>query len=301
MPNITDKPFLNHFSSNSNKMKFIECPRDAMQGISTFIPTDKKISYINKLLDVGFDTIDVGSFVSKKAIPQMADTEEVIKGINTTKSNSKLLTIVANERGAEKAAQFDEITYLGFPFSISETFQKKNINSTIKESLLRLEAIQTICVNNNKQLVTYFSMAFGNPYGDEWSVYIVAHWAERLLNEFGVKILSLSDTIGSSEPNVISWLFKKLISEFPDVEFGAHLHTHPENWKEKVTAALEAGCKRFDGALLGFGGCPMAKDELVGNMPSEHILRYLIEKKLIKNINQTALQEAHNEALTIFS
>ena len=282
-------------------MKFIECPRDAMQGISTFIPTDKKISYINKLLDVGFDTIDVGSFVSKKAIPQMADTEEVIKGINTTKSNSKLLTIVANERGAEKAAQFDEITYLGFPFSISETFQKKNINSTIKESLLRLEAIQNICVNNNKQLVTYFSMAFGNPYGDEWSVYIVAHWAERLLNEFGVKILSLSDTIGSSEPNVISWLFKKLISEFPDVEFGAHLHTHPENWKEKVIAALEAGCKRFDGALLGFGGCPMAKDELVGNMPSEHILRYLIEKEMIQNISQSALKEAQIEALSIFN
>ena len=282
-------------------MKFIECPRDAMQGIGTFIPTDKKISYINKLLDVGFDTIDVGSFVSKNAIPQMADTEEVIRGINITKSNSKLLTIVANERGAEKAAQFDEITYLGFPFSISETFQKKNINSTIKESLLRLESIQNICVNNNKQLVTYFSMAFGNPYGDEWSVYIVAHWAERLLNEFGVKILSLSDTIGSSEPNVISWLFKKLISEFPDVEFGAHLHTHPENWKEKVIAALEAGCKRFDGALLGFGGCPMARDELVGNMPSEHILHYLMEEKLIQNISQPALQEAQNEALTIFS
>ena len=281
-------------------MKFIECPRDAMQGIGTFIPTEKKISYINKLLEVGFDTIDVGSFVSKNAIPQMVDTEEVIKGINVTNSNSKLLTIVANERGAEKAAQFDEITYLGFPFSISETFQKKNINSTIKESLLRLESIQNICVKSNKQLVTYFSMAFGNPYGDEWSVYIVAHWAERLLNEFDVKILSLSDTIGSSEPNVISWLFKKLISEFPDVEFGAHLHTHPQNWKEKVIAALEAGCKRFDGALLGFGGCPMARDELVGNMPSEHILQYLMEKKMIRNINQTALQEAQNEALTIF-
>ena len=282
-------------------MKFIECPRDAMQGIGTFIPTYKKISYINKLLQVGFDTIDVGSFVSKNAIPQMVDTEEVIKGINVTNSNSKLLTIVANERGAEKAAQFDEITYLGFPFSISETFQKKNINSTIKESLLRLESIQNICVKSNKQLVTYFSMAFGNPYGDEWSVYIVAHWAERLLNEFGVKILSLSDTIGSSEPNVISWLFKKLISEFPDVEFGAHLHTHPQNWKEKVIAALEAGCKRFDGALLGFGGCPIARDELVVNMPSEHILQYLMEKKMIRNINQTALQEAQNEALTIFS
>lgn len=281
-------------------MKFIECPRDAMQGICNFIPTDKKISYINKLLEVGFDTIDVGSFVSKNAIPQMVDTEEVIRGINVTSSNSKLLTIVANKRGAEKAAQFDEITYLGFPFSISETFQKKNINSTIKESLLRLESIQNICVKNNKQLVTYFSMAFGNPYGDEWSVYIVAHWAERLLNEFGVKILSLSDTIGSSEPNVISWLFKKLISEFPDVEFGAHLHTHPQNWKEKVVAALEAGCKRFDGALLGFGGCPMARDELVGNMPSEHILQYLMEKKMINNISPTALQEAQNEALTVF-
>ena len=281
-------------------MKFIECPRDAMQGIGTFIPTYKKISYINKLLQVGFDTIDVGSFVSKNAIPQMVDTEEVIKGINVTNSNSKLLTIVANERGAEKAAQFDEITYLGFPFSISETFQKKNINSTIKESLLRLESIQNICVKSNKQLVTYFSMAFGNPYGDEWSVYIVAHWAERLLNEFGVKILSLSDTIGSSEPNVISWLFKKLISEFPDVEFGAHLHTHPQNWKDKVIAAFEAGCKRFDGALLGFGGCPMARDELVGNMPTEHILQYLIEKKMIRNISQTALEKAQNEALTIF-
>ena len=287
--------------SNSKEMKFIECPRDAMQGIGTFIPTYKKISYINKLLQVGFDTIDVGSFVSKNAIPQMVDTAEVIKGINITNSNSKLLTIVANERGAEKAAQFDEITYLGFPFSISETFQKKNINSTIKESLLRLESIQNICVKSNKQLVTYFSMAFGNPYGDEWSVYIVAHWAERLLNEFDVKILSLSDTIGSSEPNVISWLFKKLISEFPDVEFGAHLHTHPQNWKDKVIAASEAGCKGFDGALLGFGGCPMARDELVGNMPSEHILQYLIEKKMIRNISQTALEEAQNEALTIFN
>ncbi len=282
-------------------MKFIECPRDAMQGIGTFIPTDKKISYINKLLDVGFDTIDVGSFVSKNAVPQMVDTEEVIKGINVTNSNSKLLTIVGNERGAEKAVQFDEITYLGFPFSISETFQKKNINSTIKESLLRLESIQNICVNNNKQLVTYFSMAFGNPYGDEWSVYIVAHWAERLLNEFGVNILSLSDTIGSSEPNVISWLFKKLIYEFPDVEFGAHLHTHPKYWKEKVVAALEAGCKRFDGALLGFGGCPMAKDELVGNMPSEYILGYLMEKKMIRNINRTALNGAKKEAIAIFN
>lgn len=282
-------------------MKFIECPRDAMQGIHNFIPTEKKIHYINKLLKVGFDTIDVGSFVSSNAIPQMADTEEVIKGIDLANSVSKLLTIVANERGAEKASFFDEITYLGFPFSISETFQKKNINSTIKDSLIRLDKIQNICAKNDKQLVTYFSMAFGNPYGDEWSVYIVAHWAERLLNEFGVKILSLSDTIGSSEPNVISWLFKKLITEFPDVEFGAHLHTHPQNWKEKVVSALEAGCKRFDGALLGYGGCPMANDELVGNMPSEHIISYLIEKEMIENINESALIDAKNEAMTIFN
>ena len=257
-------------------MKFIECPRDAMQGIKNFIPTSHKISYINKLLNVGFDTIDIGSFVSKKVIPQMADTSDVIRGINLDVNSPKLLTIVANERGAEMASDFDEITYLGFPFSISETFQQKNINSSITESLLRLENIQNICVNRNKKLVTYFSMAFGNPYGDEWSVYIVAHWAQKLLNDFGIKILSLSDTIGTSEPQLIYWLFDKLIREFPEVEFGAHLHTHKHNWKEKVDAAIKANCKRFDGAILGYGGCPLAKDDLVGNMPSEKMLEYLI-------------------------
>ena len=282
-------------------MKFIECPRDAMQGIKNFIPTSHKISYINKLLNVGFDTIDIGSFVSKKVIPQMADTSDVIRGINLDLNSPKLLTIVANERGAELASDFDEITYLGFPFSISETFQQKNINSSITESLLRLENIQNICVKRNKKLVTYFSMAFGNPYGDEWSVYIVAHWAQKLLNDFGIKILSLSDTIGTSEPQLIYWLFDKLIREFPEVEFGAHLHTHQHNWKEKIDAAIKANCKRFDGAILGYGGCPMAKDELVGNMPSEKMLEYLIEQKKVSNINLKALKDAVAQAYLIFS
>ena len=282
-------------------MKFIECPRDAMQGIKNFIPTRHKINYINKLLNVGFDTIDIGSFVSKRVIPQMADTSDVIRGINLDVNSPKLLTIVANERGAEMASDFDEITYLGFPFSISETFQQKNINSSIKESLLRLENIQNICVKRNKKLVTYFSMAFGNPYGDEWSVYIVAHWAQKLLNDFGIKILSLSDTIGTSEPQLIYWLFDKLIREFPEVEFGAHLHTHQHNWKEKIDAAIKANCKRFDGAILGYGGCPMAKDELVGNMPSEKMLEYLIEQKKVSNINVKALKDAVAQASLIFS
>jgi len=274
-------------------MKFIECPRDAMQGIKEFIPTDVKINYINKLLKVGFDTIDVGSFVSKKMIPQLADTEEVLKKIDLSSSKSKLLVIVGNERGAKQAVNFDEVSYIGFPFSISETFQKKNINSTIEDSIRRLGNIQNLAVKNNKKLVTYFSMAFGNPYGDEWSVYIVAHWAEKLLNEFGIDILSLSDTIGSSEPKIISWLFSKLISEFPTVEFGAHLHTHPYNWQEKLQAAYSAGCRRFDGAMLGFGGCPMAKDSLVGNMPMEKIITFFNDQNFDLNIEMYNIHEKY--------
>ena len=256
-------------------MKIIECPRDAMQGVTSFIPTAKKIEYINSLLKVGFHTVDMGSFVSPKAIPQLADTVEVLKGVDFEKTKSKLLVIVANERGANEAVNFEQITYLGFPFSISETFQKRNINSSIKDSLIRLENIQNLCVKNNKKLVTYFSMAFGNPYGDEWSAYIVAHWSEKLLNDFGINILSLSDTIGSSNKESIDWIFSKLISEFPSVEFGAHLHTTPNSWKEKISSAVSSGCKRFDGALLGKGGCPMAKDDLTGNMPTENIISYL--------------------------
>ena len=282
-------------------MKFIECPRDAMQGIKKFIPTEVKINYINELLKVGFDTIDVGSFVSKKMIPQLADTAEVLKRIDISSSDSNLLVIVGNERGAKEAVSFDEVTYIGFPFSISETFQKKNINSSINDSLKRLANIQNLALKNNKKLVTYFSMAFGNPYGDEWSVYIVAHWAEKLMNEFGINILSLSDTIGSSEPKIIEWLFSKLISEFPSVEFGAHLHTHSYNWKEKLDAAYRAGCRRYDAAMLGYGGCPMANDKLVGNMPTEKMLNHFREMDLGNNINYDNLNKVEEAASKIFN
>ena len=234
-------------------------------------------------------------------IPQLADTEQVLKKIDLSSSTSKLLVIVGNERGAKQAVNFDEVSYIGFPFSISETFQKKNINSTIEDSLRRLGNIQNLAVKNNKKLVTYFSMAFGNPYGDEWSVYIVAHWAEKLLNEFGIDILSLSDTIGSSEPKIISWLFSKLISEFPTVEFGAHLHTHPYNWQEKLQAAYNAGCRRFDGAMLGFGGCPMAKDSLVGNMPMEKIITFFNDQKLDLNIDVAMIEPILKNASEIFN
>ena len=281
-------------------MKIIECPRDAMQGFSKFIPTDKKINYINELLKVGFDTIDVGSFVSKEKIPQLADTSKVIKSINMNNTTTKLLVIVCNERGANEAVNFDEISYLGFPFSISETFQKRNINSSVKDSLKRLENIQNLCVKSNKKLVTYLSMAFGNPYGDEWSIYIVAHWAEKLLKEFGINILSLSDTIGTSNPNVINWLFTKLINEFQDVEFGAHLHSSASNFKEKIQAAYDAGCRRFDGSILGIGGCPLADDNLVGNIPTEKMIEILENKSENLSINRQALNNSLKIATKIF-
>ena len=281
-------------------MKIIECPRDAMQGFSKFIPTDKKINYINELLKVGFDTIDVGSFVSKEKIPQLADTSKVIKSIKMNKTTTKLLVIVGNERGANEAVNFDEISYLGFPFSISETFQKRNINSSVKDSLKRLENIQNLCVKSNKKLVTYLSMAFGNPYGDEWSIYIVAHWAEKLLKEFGINILSLSDTIGTSNPKVINWLFTKLINEFPDVEFGAHLHSSASNFKEKIQAAYDAGCRRFDGSILGIGGCPLADDNLVGNIPTEKMIEIFENKSENLSINKQALNNSLKIATKIF-
>ena len=281
-------------------MKLIECPRDAMQGFSSFIPTKIKIKYINELLKVGFDTIDVGSFVSKKQIPQLADTKEVLQSINLKDTKSKLLVITGNLRGAEEAAEFDEVTYIGFPFSISETFQKKNINSSINDSLVILDKIQNLCVKKNKKLVTYFSMAFGNPYGDEWSTYIVAHWAEKLLKDFGINILSLSDTIGSSDPSSISWLFSKLIREFPEVEFGAHLHSNSKDVKEKINAAYLAGCRRFDGALMGIGGCPMAKDQLIGNMPTEKIIDVLSNSGERLEINHDVLKTSLDMAKNIF-
>lgn len=255
-------------------MKLIECPRDAIQGLHHFIPTKEKIKYINLLLESNlFDTIDFGSFVSPKAIPQMADTAEVVRGLDLSKSNAKLLAIIANERGATEASQFEQISYLGYPFSISETFQLRNTNATIAESLERVRAIQEISEKFDKQLVIYISMGFGNPYGDEWNAEIAIKWVDEL-QKLGIKIFSLSDTVGVATPESITYLFENLIPKYPNLEFGAHLHTTPDTWQEKVDAAYRAGCRRFDGAILGYGGCPMAADELVGNMPMENLLTY---------------------------
>jgi len=255
-------------------MKLIECPRDAIQGLHQFIPTEKKIKYINLLLESNlFDTIDFGSFVSPKAISQMADTAEVVRGLDLSKSNANLLAIIANERGATDASQFEQISYLGYPFSISETFQLRNTNATIAESLERVKAIQEISEKFDKQLVIYISMGFGNPYGDEWNAEIAIKWVDEL-QKLGIKIFSLSDTVGVATPESITYLFENLIPKYPNLEFGAHLHTTPDTWQEKVEAAYRAGCRRFDGAILGYGGCPMAADELVGNMPMENLLTY---------------------------
>ena len=254
-------------------MKIIECPRDAMQGIRDFIPTKEKINYINQLLKVGFDTIDFGSFVSTKTIPQLRDTAEVLSGLNLDCSRSKLLSIIANKRGAEMACSFDEINYLGFPLSISEQFQNRNTNKTIDESLILLEKIKNLSDKKNKEIVVYLSMAFGNPYGEIYHPDIVASITDKL-NKFDIKIIALSDTIGVSKDSNISPLFSTLISEYPTIEFGAHFHSTNNNWQEKVASAYENGCRRFDSTLKGLGGCPMAKDDLVGNIPTEKITSY---------------------------
>ena len=283
-----------------NKVKIIECPRDAMQGIkSHFISTEAKANYINSLLKVGFDTIDFGSFVSSKAIPQMRDTAAVLARLDLSQTTSKLLAIVANVRGANDAVQFEEIDYLGYPFSISENFQMRNTHKTIHQSIDALKEILTIANNANKEVVAYLSMGFGNPYGDPWNVEIVSEWTEKL-SGMGVKILSLSDTIGSSTPDVISHLFSNLIPTYPAIEFGAHLHTSPSLWHEKVHAAFHAGCKRFDGAIKGYGGCPMAKDELTGNMPTEKLISYFTEQKVVTGIKPMSFESAYNQALKIF-
>jgi hydroxymethylglutaryl-CoA lyase len=266
-------------------LKIIECPRDAMQGIKELIPTEKKVAYINSLLACGFDTIDFGSFVSPKAIPQMQDTKDVLQKLELTNSSSKLLAIIANTRGAEEAITFDEITYLGFPFSISETFQQRNTNSSIEASFSNLATIQNLCIKNNKHLVTYISMGFGNPYGDLWNSEIVADWSIKLHQELGIKILALSDTIGNSTPDLVANLFQDLIKAIPEVEFGAHLHTLAPNAWSLVKAAYENGCRRFDGAIKGFGGCPMAKDDLTGNMPTEIMLDYFHENQIETGID----------------
>ncbi|PWL38260.1 hydroxymethylglutaryl-CoA lyase [Flagellimonas aquimarina] len=283
-----------------SKIKLIECPRDAMQGIKTFIPTQEKVKYIQSLLGCGFDTIDFGSFVSPKAIPQMVDTADVLAQLDLTKTKSKLLAIVANTRGASDACEHDAIDYLGYPFSISENFQMRNTHKTIAQSVETLKGILEIANTKNKEVVTYISMGFGNPYGDPWNVEIVGEWTEKLAG-MGAKILSLSDTIGSSTPEIIDYLFSNLIPKYPDIEFGAHLHTTPTKWHEKVDAAYKAGCRRFDGAVQGFGGCPMAKDELTGNMPTEKMLSYFTTEKADSGVNWMVFEAAYNKATELFS
>ncbi|WP_298246347.1 hydroxymethylglutaryl-CoA lyase [uncultured Christiangramia sp.] len=282
------------------QVKLIECPRDAMQGIKEFIPTEKKAQYIQSLLRCGFDTIDFGSFVSPKAIPQMQDTADLLSRLDLSKTQSKLLAIVANTRGAQDASVFEEIDYLGYPFSISENFQMRNTHKTIAESVEVLQEILDIANGSNKEVVAYLSMGFGNPYGDPWNVEIVGEWTEKLAG-MGVKILSLSDTVGTSSPDIIEYLFSNLIPKYPEVEFGAHLHTTPSKWHEKIDAAYKAGCRRFDGAIQGFGGCPMAKDELTGNMPSEKMLSYFNAAKADHNIKMTSFESSYNEASKIFN
>jgi len=272
-------------------MKIIECPRDAWQGHHLFIPTEQKVRYLNQLLKIGFDTIDFGSFVSARSMPQVSDTAEIINKLDLSGSSSRLLAIVANERGAEEACRFEQITYLGYPFSISETFQLRNANATINESLIRVKAIAEMCWKAKKELVIYISMGFGNPYGDPWDAGIVKYWVEEL-SRFGINIFSLSDTVGVAKPADIHSLFSELIPRWPDLEFGAHFHTLPENWREKVEAAYSAGCRRFDSVVLGYGGCPMAQDDLVGNMPTERLIDFAREKEEFLNLDTSALDEA---------
>lgn len=280
-------------------MKIIECPRDAMQGLKEFIPTEEKTEYINKLLKVGFDTIDFGSFVSPKAIPQMRDTSGVLEKLDWERSNTGLLAIVANERGAKDASAFRGIRYLGFPLSLSETFQKKNTNKTIAEALNTLDEIQNICVGSDKILVTYLSMGFGNPYNDPYSVDLVGQFTD-ILKTLGVSIISLADTVGVSNTENISFLFSSLTRDFPEVEFGAHLHSKAATAREKIDAAYRSGCRRFDGAIHGFGGCPMANDDLVGNIATETIISYLEEEEKEVTINKEAFAECLAVADKIF-
>lgn len=280
-------------------MKVIECPRDAMQGMNEFIPTANKIRYINQLLKVGFDTIDFGSFVSPKAIPQMRDTAEVLAGLELSSTTSKLLAIVANIRGAEEAVNYDSIQYLGFPLSISETFQQRNTNKSIVEALNTLSEIQNLCIKSGKKQVVYISMGFGNPYNDPYDVEVVGKFVD-ILSTLGIEIISLADTIGVATPPQIAYLFTSLSKDFSSIELGVHLHSNPATAREKINAAYEAGCKRFDGAIKGFGGCPMAKDELVGNLATETILSYLQERSAVRGISEQAFLESIKIADEIF-
>lgn len=280
-------------------VQIIECPRDAMQGIEVYIPSEQKARYINQLLQVGFDTIDFGSFVSPKAIPQMRDTDEVLSKLDLSNTRSKLLSIVANLRGAEQAASFEEITYIGFPFSISETFQLRNTNASIEESIETLSEINELCIKKSKEIVVYLSMGFGNPYGDVWNVDICAKWVEKM-NEMGIKMIALSDTIGIANAESITYLFSKLIPAYPYNKIGAHFHTKPHEWREKIESAYKAGCRRFDTAIKGYGGCPMAKDDLTGNMPTENLVYYFDEQHIDLDFDELAFIKAMSIANEVF-
>ena len=281
------------------RIKIIECPRDAMQSIKKFIPTEKKIKYIQSLLDVGFNTIDVGSFVSKKVIPQLADTGELINSLDFKDKNTKLLVIVANIKGAEVATNFKQISDLGFPFSISENFQMRNTNKTIEESFINLIHINDIVLASKKKLVVYLSMCFGNPYGEVWSLNILDYWISKLIDS-GIKLISLSDTIGSATPNMINQVYTYFSLKYPNIEFGLHLHTHPKFWRDKVEISIDSGCVRIDGAIQGFGGCPMASDNMIGNMPTEKIISFCEEKGIDSGINPLKFEAAYNYASDIF-
>ena len=283
-----------------DEIKIIECPRDAMQGLSHFIPTDTKVEYIDLLLKCGFDVLDMGSFVSPKAIPQMKDTADVLDRISLNDSSTKLLTIIANKRGAEAAVCYDQITYLGFPFSISETFQQRNTNKSIEESFLLLEDIFSIASARKKEVVLYLSMGFGNPYGDDWSDEILFHWTKRLNDSFGASIIALSDTIGCADSKILPDLYKNLIASFPKVEFGAHLHVNPLYAQELISASYEGGCMRFDTAMKGFGGCPMAKDDLTGNLPTEELIKWINKKNMKNNLDQNAVSLVMNSVSKVF-
>ena len=282
------------------KVKITECPRDAMQGLSWFIPTATKADYLNTLLKVGFDILDFGSFVSPKAIPQLRDTAEVLSLLNLSSTSTKLLAIIANLRGGEDAINFSEINYLGFPFSISETFQHRNTNSSIEQSLTTVEKLQSLCLKNNKELLIYISMAFGNPYGDEWNDEIAIKWVEKIAS-MGIKSIALADTVGLAKPKDISYMFNAVIPAFPEINFGAHLHSKSDNWYDKVAASYIAGCRNFDAAMKGFGGCPMAEDELIGNLATENLMSFLYEKDISSNVNLEHFNIALSKASLVFS
>ncbi|MDB4049974.1 hydroxymethylglutaryl-CoA lyase [Flavobacteriaceae bacterium] len=283
-----------------SSIKIVECPRDAMQGIKQWIPSEIKLNYLQSVLSVGFDVVDFGSFVSKRAIPQMSDSAYIIDQLDLSNTTSKLLAIVANERGALEACSHSSLSFLGFPFSISEIFQMRNTNKSINESFEELKRIKEIAEKNNKKLVVYLSMGFGNPYGEPWNYQIVEKWIEKL-SFLDTEIISLSDTIGTAVPDDIFNIFSNIIPKYTQVEFGAHFHTKPDDWFEKIDSASRAGCKRFDGAIQGFGGCPMAKDELTGNLPTEKLISYLNSINKKPNINSLNFESCYNHALRLFN